>query len=39
MEKHQIEWLNAYNALVYEKLSPGLSPEEQQWLRAETQPI
>jgi len=39
LERHQIDWLNAYNAMVYEKLSPGLSAEEQQWLKAETQAI
>lgn len=31
----KIEWLNAYNAEVYEKLSPLLDDEERQWLRHE----
>lgn len=39
MEQHQIDWLNDYNALVFERLSPHLSAEEAAWLKAETQAI
>jgi Xaa-Pro aminopeptidase len=39
LEKTQVDWLNAYNALVYERLSPSLSPEEQEWLKVETKAI
>lgn len=39
MEQHQLDWLNAYNALVFDRLSPHLSAEEVEWLRAETQAI
>jgi Xaa-Pro aminopeptidase len=39
LETTQIDWLNAYNALVYERLSPSLSPDEQAWLKTETKPI
>jgi len=33
------EWLNAYNAHVYEVLSPRLSPEVASWLREKTLPV
>ncbi len=33
------EWLNQYHRLVYQKLSPGLSPEEKEWLRMKTKEI
>jgi Xaa-Pro aminopeptidase len=39
LEKGQIDWLNTYNQVVFEKLGPLLSPDEQNWLRAETMPI
>jgi Xaa-Pro aminopeptidase len=39
LEQAQIDWLNEYNALVFERLSPSLTAEEQEWLRAETQAI
>jgi Xaa-Pro aminopeptidase len=39
LEQAQIDWLNDYNALVFERLSPNLTAEEQEWLRAETQAI
>jgi Xaa-Pro aminopeptidase len=39
MEQHQIDWLNNYNALVFERLSPHLTAEEATWLKAETQAI
>jgi Xaa-Pro aminopeptidase len=39
LEQGQIDWLNAYNGLVYERLSPHLSAEESAWLKAETAAI
>lgn len=39
LEQHQIDWLNDYNALVFERLSPHLTTEEAEWLKAETQAI
>ncbi len=33
MTEKEREWLNAYHRKVFEKISPYLSPEEQQWLR------
>lgn len=39
MEKSQIEWLNNYNALVYERLSPFLSADEAAFLKEETKAI
>ena len=35
----EIEWLNAYHQLVYEKLSPFLDEEEKIWLENATKPI
>jgi Xaa-Pro aminopeptidase len=39
LEKVQVDWLNAYNAMVFEKLSPGLSPEDAAWLKQATRAI
>lgn len=39
LEKAQIEWLNGYHELVYEKLSPGLNPAEAAWLKEATKAI
>lgn len=39
LEDSQIKWLNDYNAMVLEKLSPLLSPEESAWLKEETKAI
>jgi Xaa-Pro aminopeptidase len=39
LEDSQVSWLNAYNQLVFEKLSPLLSVDEQAWLKAETAAI
>jgi len=39
LEQRQIDWLNNYNALVFERLSPQLTAEEAEWLKAETQAI
>ena len=35
----EIDWLNAYHQLVYEKLSPFLNEEEKIWLENATKPI
>lgn len=35
----EIEWLNDYHQLVYEKLSPFLNEEEKLWLKNATKPI
>ena len=35
----EIDWLNAYHLLVYEKLSPFLNEEEKIWLENATKPI
>ena len=35
----EIDWLNAYHHLVYEKLSPFLDEEEKIWLENATKPI
>ncbi|RZM21370.1 MAG: M24 family metallopeptidase, partial [Pedobacter sp.] len=39
LEQSQIDWLNLYNGIVYEKLSPFLTEEETEWLKGQTQPI
>lgn len=39
LDKSQIDWLNSYNALVFEKLSPLLTADEAAWLKAETKAI
>jgi Xaa-Pro aminopeptidase len=39
LEHAQVDWLNKYHELVYERLSPHLTPEEQAWLREETKAI
>jgi Xaa-Pro aminopeptidase len=39
MSKKQIAWLNNYNATVYEKISPFLTPEEALWLSEKTSPV
>jgi Xaa-Pro aminopeptidase len=39
LESGQITWLNKYNQLVFDKLSPLLSVEEQNWLKEETKAI
>jgi len=35
----QINWLNQYNQMVFEKLKPMLSDEEAKWLKVKCQPI
>jgi Xaa-Pro aminopeptidase len=39
LEQSQINWLNEYNALVFEKISPFLNEEEKSWLEQETRKI
>ena len=39
LTRDQINWLNAYQAHVYEMLSPRLTEEEKTWLKAKTAPI
>ena len=39
MTDEEIAWLNAYNADVYRRLSPSLSPEIAEWLRVKTAPV
>lgn len=39
LEQSQIDWLNDYNALVLEKLSPRLNSEEAAWLKEATKAI
>ncbi|HEX3039755.1 MAG TPA: aminopeptidase P family protein [Caproiciproducens sp.] len=39
MTNEEIEWLNDYHRLVYEKLSPLLSGRELKWLKKHTEPI
>ena len=39
LDASEIEWLNAYNAKVFQLLSPRLPSEIAQWLRNKTLPI
>lgn len=39
LEPSQVDWLNNYNKLVFEKLSPLLTAEEAAWLKEETKGI
>lgn len=39
LEQGQIDWLNNYNALVFERLSPLLNAEESAWLKDYTSAI
>lgn len=39
LEQSQIDWLNSYNQLVFEKLGPLLTAEEAAWLKEETKAI
>ena len=39
LEKSQLDWLNNYNASVFQKLSPRLTVEETAWLAAATKAI
>lgn len=39
MERDQIEWLNSFNAKVYEVLSPYLTEDERLWLSLKTKAV
>ena len=39
MEKEEIEWFNAYQQMVCDKLSPHLDEEHREWLKEITRPI
>lgn len=39
MTREDIEYLNAYHALVFEKLSPHMEGEELEWLKKNTRPL
>ena len=39
MLPEEVEWLNEYHQLVFEKLSPYLDEEEKKWLKDATKPI
>jgi Xaa-Pro aminopeptidase len=36
LDAKEIEWLNLYHSVVYEKLGPFLTPEENEWLKQKT---
>jgi len=36
LDAEEIDWVNSYHREVYKRLSPGLSPGEQDWLKNET---
>jgi Xaa-Pro aminopeptidase len=39
MSQKERDWLNAYHAMVYEKVAPLLTPEEADWLKVYTRAI
>ena len=39
MTPTEIQWVNAYHALVHEKLAPRLQGAALAWLEARTQPL
>lgn len=39
LDRSEIDWLNAYNAEVFDKLSPHLSDAERIWLKEKTDPL
>lgn len=39
MLDEEVDWLNSYHEMVYEKLSPYLDEEEKNWLKDATKPI
>ena len=39
LDDEEIRWLNDYHQTVYDRLSPHLAPDEQQWLREATRPL
>lgn len=39
LERHELDWLNAYHAEVFERLSPHLSEAEKVWLKEKTEAL
>ncbi len=39
LDRKEIDWLNSYHSTVYEKLSPFLTVEENEWLKEKTSKI
>lgn len=39
LSPEEVEWLNAYHQMVYDKLSPSLNEEEKAWLKEKTAAI
>lgn len=39
MTEEEIDWLNSYHKLVYDKLAPSLSRKELEWMKKHTEPI
>jgi Xaa-Pro aminopeptidase len=39
LDKNEIEWLNNYHSVVFEKISSQLNDDEKEWLREKTSPI
>ena len=39
LSEEEVEWLNGYHAMVYDRLAPHLTDAERQWLRNATQPF
>lgn len=39
LSKEEIDWLNSYHQLVYSKLAPNLTEDEDAWLREKTRPV
>jgi len=39
MDRHEIEWLNNFNKLVFDEISPCLDASERDWLKSKTVPI
>jgi Xaa-Pro aminopeptidase len=39
LSKHEIAWVNAYHARVWEKIGPQLDGEAKAWLEAATAPL
>lgn len=39
MTPEEIDWVNAYHKMVYDRLAPALSASEREWLSAATAPL
>ena len=39
MTAEEVQWLNDYHQMVYDRLSPCLDDDERAWLAAATQPL